>query len=404
MVAKHRTTSRGTLAALSLVLVLLLTGWLAPARAAGTGGISGVVFFDANGNGVRDAGEAGLAGVQLRAVDDASQGQNYSSTITSGADGSYSFGALAAGSYVVTETDLAGYVSTSAAARTVNVQSAAVTGIDFGDCLPITLTGIVFDDLNGDGQQGLPEPGVAGALVEVLVDSNANGKIDAGEAVAGSAATDGQGAYVIGGLLPGPRLLRVQRSGGGGLTVLPLTLASSQVSGNTRELDIVLATSGPQVIQQNTLGGAKMAIKKGQRGAQSFRHGVAGGPSYRISQIVLHLSREVKAPNADLVFNISASRYGPVLYVAQVSIPVGQITNTSAGSSFQAYTIVLSPPVGPFTAGATYYLNLVTLAGNGRSYFTEFSTANVYSGGVYYKEQSDSRKDAWFQIWGSTGP
>lgn len=147
-----------------------------------------------------------------------------------------------------------------------------------------------------------------------------------------------------------------------------------------------------------------MAIKKGLRGSQSFRHGVAGGPGYRITQIDMQLSRDSIAPNADLVLTISADRYGSAVAGSQVNIPASRITNTSSGSSFLAYQVVFASPVGPFAAGTTYYVNLVTTAGNGKAYFTRSSSSNTYAGGVYYKEKSDSGKDAWFQIWGSAGP
>lgn len=433
MITRSILARRRSLAACGLILVVLLAFGLAPVGAAGTGSISGVVFFDADGNGIRTAGESGLAGVKVQAVDAKTQGRTYSSIVITGSNGAYSFEALAAGSYVVIETDLPGYVSTTPASRAVAVRSGAVTGVDFGDCLPITLAGIIFEDLNGDGEQGLADPGVANARVEVFADNNGNGVIDSGEPLLGSAASDGQGAYVIGGLLPGARLVRVQRSTGAPV-VTPLVLISSQVGGNTQQLNLALpaaaATATPtttptapptptrlptatatatvapglQVLQQNTSGSAKMAVKKGQSGSQSFRHDAAGSAGYRITQVVLQLSREAVAPNADLVLTISASRYGAAVAGSQVSIPAALITDTSGGRSFLSYPVVFASPVGPFAAGATYYVNLVTTASNGKPYLTRFSNSNTYAGGAYYKNQSDSGKDAWFQVWGIMSP
>jgi hypothetical protein len=445
----RRPRLRRLAAASSLILSLLFILSLAPARAAGTGSISGVVFFDADGNGIRGAGEPGLAGVEVQLADARMLGHAATSnSVLSAADGSYSFVDLSPGSYVVSETDPSGYVSTTAASRTVGVRSGAVTGIDFGDCLPITLAGVVFDDLNGDGEQGVGEPGVIDALVEVLVDSNGNGLFDPGEPIIGSSATDGQGAYRIAGLLPGPRLVRVQRPGAADPLLIPQTLVSSQVSGDTWLLDIPMpvtaptatpsatvtlaptptatvaatatptstptptatptqpatATPVPFILQQSTSGSAKMAIKRGQSGSQSFRYGAAGGGNYRLTHIVLQLSREAAAPNADLMLTISASRYGPPLAGTQINITPTQITNTSSGKSFQTYAVVFASPVGPLASGTTYYFNLVTTASNGRSFFTRFSGSNSYPNGAYFKNQTDSLKDAWFQIWGSAAP
>ncbi|MCS7039663.1 MAG: hypothetical protein NZP34_08675, partial [Caldilineales bacterium] len=62
-----------------------------------TGGIAGTVFFDGNGNGVRDAGEPGLSGVTV---------QVGALTATTDANGAYVFGGLAPSTYTVVQTDL----------------------------------------------------------------------------------------------------------------------------------------------------------------------------------------------------------------------------------------------------------------------------------------------------------
>lgn len=527
-----------------LVLAAFLIGSTHPLGAAGTGAIKGTVFFDSNGNSIRDSGEAALAGVAMQALDAGSNGQIYNSTTTTGADGSYTFSALNPGSYVVNETDLAGYISTTTGSRTVSVAAIAVTGINFGDALPITLTGIVFDDLDGDGEQGLMDPAVASALVDVFVDTNGNGLADPGEPMVGSDATDEQGAYIIPGLTPGPRIVRVRRPGGAsGGAVSSQSLVSSQVGGNTRLLNFALllpgqqptvtptttrtpifaatatpthtptqtatvpptptstatvapsptstptptatrvpsSTSTPtptqtatvpptstptptptvaptntlaptrtatpttaptntptptltrtptplptatptvtrvsntptptrtptatalpsqQILQQNSAGGSKIEIKQSQRGSQSFKHGVTGGSSYRISKVVLKLSRQSTAPNANLIFGISSAMYGTEVSGSRVSIPAAAITDASAGRSFMTYEIVFASPVGPFVAGRTYYLNFSTAASNGKAYYSSYATYDSYANGIYYSSWYNTRRDSWFQIWG----
>lgn len=81
--------------------------------------ISGVVFVDANKNGIRDAGELGMAGVTLRLTGNNDLGQIVSLTTVSGAGGSYSFTPLRSGSYVVTQVTPTGY--TANGARTGNL-------------------------------------------------------------------------------------------------------------------------------------------------------------------------------------------------------------------------------------------------------------------------------------------
>src|SRR6185503_10148759 len=57
-----------------------------------TGGLSGFAYVDANRNGVKDAGEAGIGNVTISGP---------GGTTTTAADGSYAFSNLDAGSYSV---------------------------------------------------------------------------------------------------------------------------------------------------------------------------------------------------------------------------------------------------------------------------------------------------------------
>ncbi len=76
--------------------------------------ISGVVFVDANKNGVRDAGENGLAGVTLRLTGNNDLGQIVNLTTVSGVGGAYSFNPLRSGSYSVTQVTPTGYTASNA--------------------------------------------------------------------------------------------------------------------------------------------------------------------------------------------------------------------------------------------------------------------------------------------------
>jgi hypothetical protein len=67
--------------------------------AAGSGVISGTVFYDTNRNGARDAGETGLANQGINLLD--SSGQTQLAFTSSDASGHYSFSALADGNYRV---------------------------------------------------------------------------------------------------------------------------------------------------------------------------------------------------------------------------------------------------------------------------------------------------------------
>jgi hypothetical protein len=71
--------------------------------ATSTAVISGIVFFDADNDGVRDTGEVGIPGV-LVTLTSTSTGTNITRSAITKSDGAYSFTALPAGTYKVTES------------------------------------------------------------------------------------------------------------------------------------------------------------------------------------------------------------------------------------------------------------------------------------------------------------
>jgi uncharacterized protein (DUF2141 family) len=119
------------------------------------GTIDGKVFNDLNGNGVPDLGEYGIAGVEILL----SNGEQY--TTTTDANGNYQFGHLLPGIYTVVEFDPAGFVSTTSNAQAVIVSDGGSAIANFGDQRLGTVSGTVFDDFNGDGEQDDGEAGIS---------------------------------------------------------------------------------------------------------------------------------------------------------------------------------------------------------------------------------------------------
>lgn len=107
------------------------------ARGAPGGSIAGTVFVDANGNGARDPGEAGLAGVQVY-LDANNNGKldPGETVVSTDAAGNYLFGNLPPGNYTVREVVPAGYARLAPGngqfAVTVG-PGAASTGDNFAD-------------------------------------------------------------------------------------------------------------------------------------------------------------------------------------------------------------------------------------------------------------------------------
>jgi hypothetical protein len=174
---------------------------------------TGTKFNDLNGNGARDAGEPGLAGWQV--FDDLNGNGTFDSgepTATTDATGAYRLVAPNPGSYAILEvgqpdwTQLfpasGSYAGTATADQTVS-------GLDFGNYQAATVSGTVFDDLNGNGSADAGDKPLAGAVV--FVDANNNSKLDAGEQ---SVTTDATGAYSFTLPQPGPYHVRVQLPAG----------------------------------------------------------------------------------------------------------------------------------------------------------------------------------------------
>ena len=159
-----------------------------------TGDISGTVYDDLNGNGVWDDGEPGIGGVEV-CLYEGSGTTTLVECTTTDPNGNYSFPDVEGGDYTVVETDPPGYNSSSPnELDPVTVVPGETTeDVDFFDYVPASVSGTVFDDLNGNGQPDPGEPGIPGVKVCL---NDAGGEI-------GCVDTDPLGNYSFDDLLPG---------------------------------------------------------------------------------------------------------------------------------------------------------------------------------------------------------
>lgn len=231
-----------------------------------------LVWEDSNGNGVQDAGEAGLAGVEVQLK---SAAGDVVATTTTDASGNYHFD-VDAGTYSVTVKAPAGYAVTGQAqgadgAVDSDIDAAGNTGlitltpgatnnnVDAGLYRGATLGDTVWYDTNRNGAQDAGEGGVAGVKVTLL---DANGQ------PVGSATTDADGHYQFSNLKPGAYSVQFDK------TTLPAnttftaqnqgadTALDSDANADTGATAQVLLASGDSVqhldagivIQQSTLG------------------------------------------------------------------------------------------------------------------------------------------------------
>jgi hypothetical protein len=221
--------------------------------------IGDFVWNDQNANGLQDGGEPGIAGVtvQLYKCD-----QTFVAAKVTDANGAYSFVGLDPGCYYVTFSTPVGFVATTAnAGGNDSSDSDAVNGttgtytlapgdknltIDAGFYQPVQIGDLVWNDLNGNGQQDGGEPGIAGVSVTLY---RCNGTI------AGSTTTDGAGVYGFSNLAPGCYYVSVATPAG-------FAAAPANVGGagaDAIDSDAVNGTTG----QYTVTSGANLTIDAG---------------------------------------------------------------------------------------------------------------------------------------------
>src|SRR5215471_7102744 len=160
-----------------------------------TGTVSGLKFNDANGNGVQDPGEGGLAGVTITL-----SGGGTTRTAVTGSDGTFSFTAVPFGTYTLSETPPVNFVQTAppppgTISVLVDFGHQSVTGSAFGNrAIPGSIAGTKFNDLNGNGVRDAGEPGLSGVVITLR--NNASGQ-------AITATSDASGNFSFLGLQPG---------------------------------------------------------------------------------------------------------------------------------------------------------------------------------------------------------
>ena len=94
-------------------------------------------------------------------------------TVTSATDGSYSFPNLGPGKWTIEEINQSGWYQTQPANppgtySVIAVSGTSQSGLNFGNFQVVTLSGSVYNDVNGDGNQQKNEPNLANWTVDLL--------------------------------------------------------------------------------------------------------------------------------------------------------------------------------------------------------------------------------------------
>ncbi|MGB7161117.1 MAG: SdrD B-like domain-containing protein [Tepidisphaeraceae bacterium] len=180
--------------------------------AATDGSIFGSVFADKNGNGVQDVGDGGLASVQvyLDADNDKVWDSQEAGDLTD-ANGNWSFIGVPTGKQYIARTMLkAGLAQTTpsngSGIHVTLSPGQTVTGKKFGVkevSVGSSISGTVFNDVDGNGVKGVSEGVFAGRTVYIDLDNDK--VLDANEK---STKTDGAGFYMLTGLAAGTYKVR----------------------------------------------------------------------------------------------------------------------------------------------------------------------------------------------------
>ncbi|MBT3202209.1 MAG: LEPR-XLL domain-containing protein, partial [Phycisphaerales bacterium] len=226
-----------------------------------SGTIEGQLWHDLNADGVKDAGEPGLAGWTIELTDLLLGGTM--TTATSG-DGQYSFDALLPGSYEVRQIDQTGWTQTAPGEpgyHAVELVDDAL-GLDFGDVQTGSLSGVSFNDLDGNSVRDPGEPGLAGWTLE-LVDSSTGAVV----AITVTSAGAFEGEYEFTNVIPGDYEVR-QTAQVGWVQSYPVTSTHS------------FSVSGGDDLTGNNFGNTQGALASGQKYSDLNANGVrdAGEP------------------------------------------------------------------------------------------------------------------------------
>jgi protocatechuate 3,4-dioxygenase beta subunit len=238
-------------------------GNVGPSTAAGT------AFEDLDADGTRDAGEPALAGVVAYAdLDGDAVADAGEPSGTSDSAGDWSISDIPAGTHTIRTAARSGWTCSAPSPcgwqRTFSSGSSS-TGLQFGEFAAASLTGNVFEDVDGDGAvQAGGDAGLAGW--QVYLDANANDTIEIGET---QTLTTAGGAYAFSGLAPGAYVARVTAAAANWYCTRPAVAAAACERAST-------LTSG-QTATGQTFGVARTATVSGTKFNDIAGNGIKDG-------------------------------------------------------------------------------------------------------------------------------
>jgi hypothetical protein len=285
--------------------------------------ITGHVFTDTNGNGVRDTGEPPLANVTLEILDNNNNGLIVAAT-TSDNTGYYEFRSLQPGNYTLIAIGPNGQIqTTSVPSNLATFTEASQDTIDVGLFKPGSISGTVFDDHNNNAKLDASETGLQNFFV--YIDSNGDGAFEAGEPnttsnASGAFSFTNLGPAVIGGQ-PNPATFNG--------TYIIREVTPTGWTQTTPALPAITLQSG-QAVTGEVIGNIRTASISGSvfvdmNGNGSFDTGEPGA-----SGITVKLNNGATTVSTTTAVNgtYSFPDLAPGTYTLSLTLPAGQVQTT----------------------------------------------------------------------------
>jgi hypothetical protein len=389
--------------------------------------LAGTVYVDANANGVMDAGEAGIAGVTVTLGGTNGLGQAISATATTAANGTYSLSTdssgntLRPGTYQIVETPPSGYLlgaanvgtvsgsadGTAASATTINaiVMTSGQSGINynFGDYKPVTVSGMVYEDTNGNGAYDSGEPAIAGVTVTL---SGTNGL---GQSVSATTTTAADGTYSFSTdssgnqLRPGTYTVTETQPSGyltGAATVGTVNGNVDGSASSATKISSIVLTSGQSGINY-LFGDVKAVTISGLVYVDTNGNGVLDSGEPGISGVTLTLTgtnglgqtiTATAATAANGTYTFSTDTNGnalrPGTYQVVESVPSAYLTGSAAAGTVNGATD------GTVSSATTISSIALTSGQSGINYLFGDLKADAISGTVYLDSNSNGALDS----------
>ncbi len=275
--------------------------------------ITGTKFNDITGDGF-SADDTPLAGVTINLYLNGNP-TPIASTVTA-ADGSFAFNNLGPGTYYVQETVPAGWTQTGGTGGyTITTTSGSgSSGNNFDDFQNISLSGVKYDDLTGDGITG-DDTGLGGVTVNLYLNGNPT--------PVASTVTAADGSYSFSNLGPGTYTVQEEVPGG-----------STQTAGNSGYT--VSATSGSNSSGNDFANFANISISGTKYNDQTGDGITADDTGLGGVTVNLYLNGN-PTPVASTVTaadgSYSFSNLGPGTYTVQEEVPAGS-TQTAGNAGY----------------------------------------------------------------------